>query len=129
MPSRFLLPSGAFDLAAIMRAAWSDARAAIKARAASRSPFGKPATIRQELAFSLARVWSRAKAESGLFTWTAGHAERDAAEATRRAAMTVRQCRIEDAQAAVVLAEHNDTLAGAVIVAQARANLRHAIAA
>ena len=129
MPSRFLTPSGAFDLAAIMRAAWSDARAAIKARAASRFSFGKPATLRQELAFSLCRVWARAKAERGLFTWTAGHAERDAVEAARRITLTARQSRIEDAQAAVMLAEHNDTLAGAVIVAQARANLRLAIAA
>ena len=123
MPSRFLTPAGTFDRSAIMAAAWTDARAAIKARTANRFSFGKPATLRQELAFSLARVWARAKAERGLFTWTAGQAERDTAEATRRAGLSARQCRLEDAQAALTIAEHNDTLASAALVQRARANL------
>ncbi len=101
---KFLTTTDAFDLPAIMRAAWAKA-------------FRK----RARFPAALRAVWEEAKAEKGSLAW---YAEADRVTAAMRAGIVPQPLSlIEAAESALLLAEHNDTDIGHQLVARARVRL------
>ncbi len=116
---RYLNTDLTFNLSIMMRSAWARAR-----EAAKYNPFSKrTSTPRAEFAFALSRVWAEAKAERALKLWAIAQDAGAAAEAARRATLPVHDRQIEDARTALMFAEHNDTVVGHRLVAEARTHL------
>ena len=112
---RYLTPSNAFDLRAIMTAAWAKARYAVKLDAM----FKRVSTARQNLAAALRDVWQDARDERSTAEWFAAQPERDAAVT----ALPDHDRAILDARTALMFAEHSDAHGAHVTIAAARARL------
>lgn len=102
---RFLISSGRYNRAAIMRAAWLAARAAVAAAASAPAPFRRITTARAEFAQCLVRTWQAAKSERDFALWSAQQIAAAPAEQVRRAALPAAARSVEDARAALALAE------------------------
>lgn len=106
----YLLPSLAYDRAAIMRRAWSEFRLYAN---------GTRADFRHELR----RAWDAARGYRANAVFFAEQAAAAQAEAARVAALTFQACAIETATAALFFAEMSDAHGAHVRIAKARARL------
>lgn len=122
---RYITPALAFDRSAILRGAWAKARAIAKSLGTAPAPFRKITTARAEFADCLQQVWNTAKSERDLAIWAAERDAGAAMEAARRDALPAPVRALEDATAALTLAEHADrfTAAGNAALIAARAQL------
>ena len=120
---RFFTPANTYDRAAIMRSAWARARHAVASAAKAPAPYRATLNLRTEFRRELRVVWSEARQSRGYVEWLAEQQAGAAAEKARRAALTPAARAIENAEYALLLAEHNDTLNGGQLVRDAYANL------
>lgn len=122
---RYITPALTFDRAAIMRGAWSAARALVKSLGEAPAPFRRITTVRAEFGQCMRDVWATAQSERALAIWAAERDAGAALEAVRRNALPEPARAIEDATAALTHAEHSDsfTAAGNVALIAARAQL------
>lgn len=110
----YLNPDLTYNRAAIMRAAWAKAHHWVKVDATSSGPFKACiTTARSHLSLALRDVWDLALNERGTAVWKAEREAGFTAEAARRAALPVCELQIEDAQVALMFAEHADTFSAA----------------
>ena len=123
MRSRFLTPANTYDRAAIMRSAWARARHAVASAAEAPAPYRATLDLRTEFRRELRVVWSEARQSHGYVDWLAEQQAGAAAEAARRAALTPAARAIENAEYAVMLAEHDDTDVSGRLVRDAYARL------
>lgn len=123
--ARYITPVLTFDRAAIMRGAWSAARALTKSLGEAPAPFCRITTARAEFGQCMRDVWATARSERSLAIWAAEREAGAASEAARHDALPAPIRAFEDATAALTLAEHADrfTAAGNAALIAARAQL------
>lgn len=123
--ARYITLTLKFDRAAILRGAWAKARALVKSLADAPAPFHRITTARAVFGQCMRDVWATARSERALAIWAAEQQAGAAMEAARRGALPAPGRALEDATAALTLAEHADrfTAVGNVALIAARARL------